>query len=54
VITLHHRPKALAESLVLPLALDVLSDRLAYGVRNANPLRPRDSLQLVRLLDRQS
>ena len=33
-IAIHHRPQPLAEPLVLPLARDVLGDRLAHGISN--------------------
>lgn len=48
-IALHHGAQALAKGLVLPLALDVVGDRLPDRVGNADPFRARDRFQLVRL-----
>lgn len=49
-VALNDRMQTLPERLVSALACDVLRDRLAHGVGDADPLRSRNRLQLIRLL----
>ena len=48
-IALNHRPEPSRKCLVLPLARDVLRNRLPHRIGDADPFRACDRLQLVRL-----